>query len=260
MKPHLSIILPSIRSERLVGLYESILKSTSRSFELIICGPYPLPQELQEIRNIKYVKDFGSPVRASNIAATLCEGEVCTWLADDCLLFEGALDKCLDEFHSMNHSPTNVLVAKYFEGQEGSEDRNRVHPDSYFKIIGSPAASPFLPPDWWLFNIGFMYTKFFLEMGGWDSSYEGTWAAHTDLAIRAQSCSAKVKMAQIPLLECDHMPGGTGDHMPIFICQPQHDEPLLHKKYRIPNWNTKKVLLDDWKDAPAVWGRRFGDE
>ena len=75
MKPELSIILPSIRTERLEKLYDSILTSTSRTFELVIVGPYPLPEKLRDLKNVKYVKDFGSPVRASNIAASLCEGE-----------------------------------------------------------------------------------------------------------------------------------------------------------------------------------------
>ena len=71
-KPEVSLILPSILTVRRPALYESILKSTNRDFELIICGPNPLPEELKEKRNVKYVKDYGSPVRASHIAASLC--------------------------------------------------------------------------------------------------------------------------------------------------------------------------------------------
>ena len=155
MTPEISIILPSIRTERLEKLYESILKSTKRSFELIVCGPNQLPDGLKDLRNVKFVKDYGSPVRASNIAASLCEGAVYTWFADDCILFEESLDKCLDEFYAMGDNKKNVLVAKYYEGQEGSDERKTLQPDNYFKISGTPAASPHLPPDWWLFNIAF---------------------------------------------------------------------------------------------------------
>ena len=35
-KPEVSLILPSIRTERLVPLYESICASTKRDFELVI--------------------------------------------------------------------------------------------------------------------------------------------------------------------------------------------------------------------------------
>ena len=149
MKPYLSIILPSIRPHRLVSLYHSITASTSRSFELIICGPYPLPDELRDIKNIKYVKDYGSPVRASNIAASLCEGEVCTWIADDCLLFENALERCIEEFESMGDETTNVLVSKYYEGQDNSVDRSTLQNDNYFKI--HPDFMERFQPMWYLF-------------------------------------------------------------------------------------------------------------
>ena len=260
MRPELSIILPSIRPNRLEALYDSILTSTERTFELIIVGPYPLPEKLSELKNVKYVKDFGSPVRASNIAASLCEGKVYTWFADDCILFENSLDKCLDEYHAMGTDKKNVLVAKYYEGQEGSTERETLQPDSYFRINGTPAGSPYIPDDWWLFNIAFLSAEFFHTLGGWDCSYEGTWASHADMAIRAQYLGANVKMAQVPLFTCDHMPGGTGDHMPIFECQHQHDEPLLQSKFGAPNWSTNvnpRLKIDNWKLAPAVWGRRF---
>jgi len=262
MKPELSIILPSIRTERLEKLYETIVASTTREFELVICGPHALPEKLQSLRNVKYVKDYGSPVRSSNIAASMCEGKVYTWIADDCLLFEGALDRCLEEFYAMGDNKKNVLVAKYYEGQEGSEEREALQPDSYFKLNGTPAASPFISNDWWLFNIAFVYQEFFNFLGGWDCEYEGTWASHADMAIRAQQFGANVKMASVPLFACDHMPGGTGDHMPIFICQHEHDEPLLHERYRDPNWSTKSIRigLDNWKKAPTVWKRRFDNE
>jgi hypothetical protein len=261
-KPEVSLILPSIRTERLPKLYESILTSTKRNFELVICGPNALPEELRDLRNVKYIKDYGSPVRASNIAAGACEGDVYTWLADDCLFFENSLDECLDRFYAMGDAKNNVLVAKYFEGQEGSSERETLQPDSYFKIVNTPAGTAHIPADWWLFNIAFMRADFFNSLGGWDCEYEGTWASHADMAIRAQYLGANVQMAEVPLFVCDHMPGGSGDHMPIFICQHQHDEPLLQSKYSDPNWTINvrpKLKLDNWKKAPTVWERRFNN-
>ncbi len=161
MNPEISLILPSIRTERLEKLYESLLTSTKRSFELIICGPNPLPDSLRDLRHVKYVKDYGSPVRASNIAASLCEGKVYTWLADDCLFFENSLDQCMDEFYNMGTAQNNVLVAKYYEGQEGSQERQTLQPDTYFKLSNTPASSPHIPVEWWLFNIAFMHADFF---------------------------------------------------------------------------------------------------
>ena len=263
MKPELSIILPSIRPERLPKVYSSILNSTKRSFEVIVVGPYPLPAELEQYRNIKYVRDFGSPVRAHNIGLLLCEAPIISWMADDGLMLPGAIDSHMDLMESLGSDEKNIVVAKYYEGEENSIERETLQPDSYFKIINTPAASPFFPADWWIFNVGYMYRKFAYALGGWDASYEGTWVAHTDMAIRAQAVGANVVMAPNPRDVADHMPGSTGDHQPIYECQTFHDVPLINKRYRQPNWqkeNKMTLRIMNWKDVPQVWTRRFKDE
>ena len=263
MKPELSIILPSIRPERLEGLYNSVLESTKRNFEIIIVSPYPLPTELEKYKNIKYVRDFGTPTRAHNIGLLMCEAPIITWIADDGLMFEGAMDKHMDLMESLGPDERNVVVAKYFEGQVGSKERQTLQPDSYFKVINTPAASPFFPVDWWLFNIAYLHRKFAYALGGWDCAYEGTWVAHTDMAIRAQAVGANVVMSDVPRDVADHMPGETGDHQPIYECQTFHDVPLINQRYRRPDWkeaNKMTLRIMNWKDIPQVWERRFKDE
>jgi glycosyltransferase involved in cell wall biosynthesis len=263
MKPDLSIILPSIRPHLLKDVYDSILESTSRHFELIIISPYPLPEDLLEHKNIKYVRDFGSPVRAHNIGLLLCEAMIITWMADDGIMLPNSIDEHMNLMESLGDDEKNVVVTKYYEGQKNSKERDTLQPDSYFKIINTPAASPYLPPDWWIFNVGYMHRKFAYALGGWDCSYEGTWVAHTDMAIRAQAAGANVVMSDHPRDVADHMPGETGDHKPIYECQTFHDEPLIQKRYRRPDWkkaNDIAIRIMNWKDAPAVWERRFKDE
>ena len=263
MKPDLSIILPSIRPNRLPAVYESILNSTSRKFEIIVVGPYPLPPELEQHKNIKYVRDFGSPVRAHNIGLLLCEAQIITWMADDGLMLPGAIDEHLDLLESLGPDEKNVVVAKYYEGEVGSVERQTLQPDSYFKISHTPAASPYFPSDWWIFNIAYMHKKFAYALGGWDASYEGTWVAHTDMAIRAQAVGAKVVMAPGPQAVADHMPGSTGDHQPIYECQTFHDVPLINQRFRRADWkkhNSMTVKIMNWKEVPQVWERRFKNE
>jgi len=259
-KPELSVILPSIRPERLPGFYKSLCESTSLQFELIVVGPNPLPEELLQYRNIKYVRDFGHPTRAQNIALLVAEGEIVTWQADDAIMLPGSIDANMKILREMGGNPLNVVIAKYQEGQVGSTDRDRQHDDSYFKIAAGPAASPYLPPDWWLFNVAFMHRSFLEALGGFNSEFEGTWSSQTDLAIRAQTAGAVVKMSGIPCMICDHMPGTSGDHEPIYNCQTFHDEPLLHAKYRNNEWSRKEsiaVEVMNWKNVETVWTRRF---
>lgn len=260
MNPELSIILPSIRPERLQKVYDSILKSTSAEFELIIISPYPLPESLEKYKNIKYVRDFGNPTRCHNIGLLLCEAEIITWMADDGIMIEGAIDSHLELLKSLGDDKKNIVVTKYYEGQEGSKERETLQPDSYFKIKNTPAYSPYFPEDWWIFNVAYMYKKFAYALGGWDASFEGTWVSHTDMAIRAQMAGANVVMSQIPRDVADHMPGDSGDHKPIYECQTFHDVPAINKKYRRPDWaevNSPAIKIMNWKDAPAVWTRRF---
>ena len=90
-----------------------ILKSTSAEFELIIISPYPLPESLEKYKNIKYVRDFGNPTRCHNIGLLLCEAEIITWMADDGIMIEGAIDSHLELLKSLGDDKKNIVVTKY---------------------------------------------------------------------------------------------------------------------------------------------------
>lgn len=258
-KPTISIILPSIRSENLVSFYNSLCLSCKKyTFELIIVGPYPLPTDLENYKNIKYVRDFGSPNRAQCIAVLLCEGEIVTWQGDDALMEENSIDTHIDMLKNMGSDIRNVVVAKYREGQFGSINRETHHPDQYFMIAYGPAGSPYLQTNWWLFNVAFVYRELLEHLGGFDSRFQGTWSAQTDLAIRAQFFGVNVKMSGIDCMVCDHEPAG--NHKPIEECQNFNDVPLLNSIYRDPNWTkSRNVTVDgfSWKTEESVWSKRF---
>lgn len=256
-KPELSIVLPAIRQDRWDNLYDSILGATKRTFELIICSPLPLTPKLQALPNVKYVKDLGSPTRASNIAAMLAEGELITWIADDATLIPDSLDKNIDFLNEKSKHYKTVVMIKYFEGKNGTE--KAVLPDSYFLLNSSGNASPYIPNDWVLFNHVIMYRAFFDELGGWDNEFEACPMAHNDFAIRAQASGADVHLSPFPCLDCDHMEGDTGDHRPIYLIQTFSDQPKYQKRYRDPNWEERPTRLWflSWKQYPAIWTKRF---
>lgn len=254
-EPEISIILPGIRQYNWDKVYDSILTSTKRSFELIICGPYPLTEKLQNSPNVRYVQDYGSPTRACNIIAELCKGKLITLAADDAVFLPEALDKNIDLLYSMGNNYKNVVVAKYFEGKNGTE--KPFNPDKCYRINWADCTrSQFISNDWWVFNASVMYREFLEELGGWDCSFEGMAMAHIDMAIRAQFLGANVKMSDYPLLDCDH---GQPDHKPIEISQITHDEPLFQSIYRNPEWTKNQMKFDikNWKNSPSVWTRRF---
>ena len=252
-KPDISIIIPGIRNSNWLNVFDSIVSSTKRTFEVIFCGPYLPDIDLACINTFKYIKDLGSPARASQIAAQSAEGKYLMWSADDALFLDDALDKNIDLLESMGNDIGNVVVAKYYEGINGTE--KILQPDDYFKVKGSTwTHSPFVPEHYWLFNVAIMHRMWFETLGGWDCSFEGTFYTHTDLAIRAQSSNSIVKMSDYPLLNCDH---NQSDHFPIENAQINNDKPLYFKKYGNPNWVMKErfIAMDNWKEIESVWKR-----
>lgn len=262
-KVDLSIILPGIRPQNWSKLYLSIAQACTSKWELLICGPEKqFPEGLKLADNVKVIYDKGSPVRASNIAASLAAGKYITWAADDAVYLTHSIDNALEtlvERDEMGDNPKDVVVGKYFEGQNGTT--KALHSDNYFTINGADSTrSPYINNEWYLFNIAFMHTEFFNSLGGWDCKFEACPMAHTDMACRAYNKGAKVRMVNSPILDCDHMPGTTGDHAPIHHAQLGHDEPLFRSRYSDPNWREKNldISLDNWKRVPSVWDRRFG--
>lgn len=253
MKPEISIILPSIRNEKLLGVYTSILDSTKRSFELIIIGPNQLPVELQNKSEIVYISSFASPIVASQIGAELARGEIFLWSADDAIFLPNALDESIELLRSMGDNYKNVVVAKYYEGSEAVKP---LQPDAYFKINNTPwTSSPHAKDDWWIFNVAIMYRKFFEELGGWDTGYQSCPLSHTNLAMRAYIAGANVQMANNPLLNCDH---GQNDHFPIEHSMHEHDSPRYNWQFKGEKINAEIVIpFDSWKDQPEIWTRRF---
>ena len=221
-RPEISIICPSIRPSNLEAVYNSILSSFKRSFGLIIVSPYQLPKELQDKENIKFIRDFGSPGRAQCLGASLAEGLLFKWVADDGIMFPNALDENIKLLYSMGDDYKNVVAMKYLEGTNGTD--KPLQSDDYFKVNGSDwSSSPYIPNNYWLFNEAIMYRSFFEELGGWSTMFDGTWYAHTDLAVRAQFNGAYVKMSDIVISDYGH---NQNDHKPIEIAQTFHDKPI----------------------------------
>lgn len=249
MKPKLSIVLPAIRTHKWEGVYNSI--QLDFPWELIIVSPYDLPQALVK-PNVKYFKDWGSPVRASCIGANLAEGRYLTWAADDGLFFPDTVKKAVNVLDN-DINGRLVVVTKYLEAC------NEVHPDWYYQLTVAYPKTPYIPDNWLIFNTAFMHTDYYQTLGGWDCRFETTAVSHADLAARAQRDGCSTVLLQDPMLNCEHMPGASGDHGPIMYGHIQNDEPLYKSIYGSPDCVSRTHIdVNNWKKAPMVWGRRFG--
>lgn len=259
MKPELSIVCPSIRPHLLLKMYESIFKSTTRSFELVVVSPYALPEELNKFKNIKLIRDFGSPMRCNQLGTLFCEGKyLYPTHSDDAIFIENSLDKNLDLITSLGDNIENVVVCKYSESENYSANE-RFQSDDYYKIVNAyPVNKEYIPKSWYIFNAAIFHKEYFYHLGGWDCIFDVPAMGHADLAIRAQKGGAKVTLSPFPISNVDHMPGTSGDHAPIHYSQILHDTPIFYQKYSGPIDNLQVTIdIMNWKSSETIWLKRF---
>ncbi len=250
----LSVIVPGIRPYNWSKLYYSVYHSfglSERDFEVIFVGPEDIAdgsdKECLQHKNVKYIRDWGSPARCMNIGLTFAVGQYITWAADDGVFLpdaKGMLEVPL---------PTNsVITSKYTEGAG-----NGMHEDWYYRFKTSIKCEGLsVHPEWYILNIGLIPRDLLEIFGGWDGhSYEGTFMSHLDLAARLHQNHINFIMYDKPIFTCSHMPDITGDHAPVHYAQTQHDEAMF--RYLWANNAPRITTLDNWKLAPPVWSRRF---
>lgn len=252
----LSVLVPSIRKENLPKLYNSVKSSFSGDFEFVVIGPYGFPDEMKELPNIKWIEDWGSPIRAQQRGLTEAIGEYISWAADDGEYLPSALDtafKLVD-----NEDYKTVIMGKY---QEGERHDNHMEEDKYYILNnhhGSQAV--FLPDNCWMLNCGILSKKILLELGGWDAKeFNVCPCAYNDLAVRLQKYGCKFIIQQELMFKCTHTPGETGDHGPIHKAQVYLDEPKFKFIWSHPYYSKRLAIdINNWKQAPEKWELRFG--
>lgn len=251
-KPILSILLPAIRPHNWERLYDSIVENIGDyPFELILVGPYQLPQSLEKHRNIKTIRDFGCPSRCMNIAASVAEGKYVTWSADDGVHLNNGFEKALDILENDPEKEKTVVVTKYLEANDN------IQPDDYYLLNKAYPYSQYNGDHWLIFNIAFMHTKFYKELGGCDASLEVGCMTLADLTCRAYKAGANVTgFLREPTAKFDWFPADTGDHKPIFEAQTQHDW-TLYQVYQADINRNIRLDFDNWKLADTIWTRRF---
>lgn len=268
----LSIIIPSIRVEKWGSVIDSVKKACKKhDYEIIFVGPY-YNNIIDDHENIKFVRDFGSPNRCQQIGLLMSEGKYVTWGSDDCLYSEDVIDDCLYE---LINKDLLYLVAGYMEG--GDTAVNNYSIQSCYK------SGKYVDPNWVIFNVAFI-RRDILDEFNFDTQFEVTCIGHTDLACRVQKkYSGRGALLIANIMQCEHMPGISGDHKPVHDAQTFSDEALLFAKYdKDPEYSHEKtdtwiendkdvgkilhlreieklIAWDGWKTSDRIWKRRFSD-
>jgi len=254
----LSVCLAAIRKENWARLYNSVVKSAGEySFEMIFCGPHDeLPPELQGLENVSCVQDYGAPTRAQQISMINAKGRYITWTADDGWFLPDGLSACIKALDD-NPKEKKCVVTQYIEG--GSDGLGDPRSGMYFMNFHEPVRSHFYPNNFLIFNSVVLPTQYFKDLGGFDCRFEACPMAFVDFGARAQLDGIDTALADV-IFECTQFPGTSGDHAPIHHAQLDHDQPLYGKIWRESGRpNRIKIDINNWKESPEVWTRRFGN-
>lgn len=265
----LTVLVPSIHPDKLPMLYKSVEDAFSSTFEFIVIGPYEPPEELMDKGNVRFIKDWGSPIRCQQRGLTVASGNWITWAADDGVYLPRTIDNSfslllkndmfVDGIGRTSIPATHLVMGKYIEGELGNK---HMAGDDYYVLSRHRASfSHYLPPHFLMLNVGIVSRFILLQIGGWDCRFEACPMAYNDLAIRLQNQDNKFIIQDGFMFECSHSPMRSGDHGPIHDAQMENDIPLFQRLYDNKDCvNRVKINLENWRDAPDRWERRFKNE
>ena len=255
---NVSLILPGIRTNNWYNFYQSALEACKEfSFELVIVSPFDLPKELVDLpyKNIKLIKDYGCPSRATQLAVLNAEGEFIYNCVDDGLFFQKSIDYALNYCYRFDYM--DILNMRYREQQGGSG--TQLPFDFWYAWYHDELRLPGIKREWKISLHFLMRKALYLELGGVDCQFEYVNHGAHDLMFRIQELGGKIYDSSIEGLNCEHMPGISGDHKPIHDAQISHDKPIFDFIYQNPNAAKERLHLNlhNWKDSPEIWTRRF---
>lgn len=265
MKPVISIIVPSIRPKYWNIIYPAFQKAAKEnSFEIIVPSPYLLPSKILKKSNVIFIHSYANPTICFMQAAALARGEFIYNVTDDGIIEPNVLDYAVKGFRD-GLTDKDIVNMPYIEGVLSVNDLSLIkEPEPFHPSYWAPYTYPqyrkkAINPKWRMAPHFFMKREYFNKLGGFDCQYEYSNYSLHDLVFRAQYDGGKVYDLPIPAFLCSHLENTTGDHGAIHDCQTGPDTEKFDKLYSRDDAISSRVFLDlnDWKNYPSVWERRF---
>ena len=252
-----SFLVPTIRPNNLPAFMESLEKACKKyTFEVVFISPFDKPDTLSQYENIKWLKDFGTPSRCSQMGLFECDGKLLAHTVDDAIFFENAIDECIDLYNE-KCGKKDVVNMRYIEGPNFSGARV---PDDFWRArFHAPLRLPGVKEEWKISLHHMLDLEYLIELGGYDCRFNHMNFNLHDLMFRIQHDGGVVHDSPNFVTNCDQFVQDTVDHAPIFNSHNQHDLPLFVRLYSDINAveNRVKIDINNWADEPAVWDRRY---
>jgi hypothetical protein len=257
MKYEISVIMPAIRTPNWDYMYHTIEKSCKKSsFELIMCGPFPLTEFLKTKSNVKMIIDNGSPSRCAQRAAIEASGRLLVHCVDDAHFVEDSLDRAVSMYNTIC-GKKDVINLRYTEGENFTGTTLPIN--YWFAHYHPPLRLAGIPNTYKQCCHHIIDREYFLSMGGYDCKFEYQNFNLHDLMFRVQYDNGRIFDSDTTVTNCNFYPEKTGDHGPIVEAYLENDEPYFQELYNDPDILKKrsKISLDNWKQTDKVWKRRF---
>ena len=263
----ITVFLGGIRPFLWSEFYDSVEKSCSRhTFQVIIAGPQQAPDSLITKPNFKFIKDYGGPARAAQLAAKFAEGTLITLGADDGKYDPDALSNAIDTFYE-NEKKANgkdyILGLKYGEG-------GNLMPEPYWTAWHHrPLQLPGIPQDSPMVLNTIMRNKLFEKCGGYDLKNFSTcnWGGHDLYQRLFTKYDVVFSFYDKHVLRCTWTAEDAGvnnDHVPVAMADhyeyPESDYKYFRQKYSSIDPNKNCHQLDkkfSWEDGERFWSKRF---
>lgn len=249
----ISLCLAGIRTHYWRSLYESCKDSCSRySWELVICSPFNLPEDMKDLENVKHFQDYGTQCRATQIALSECSGEIVTFPVDDGIYLPDALNQTIDLLESKRKIDGIVVRYKEGSGYLSNPEFAVSFNESYWEARNHLPGV--LPDNFKIAPMPMFYTEYLKDIGGFDAiTYECCSFACWSLSQRTQLNGSELFLSPVDVVLADNYGSVGKDHSVIFHAHtPDYQKFIESSKNPII-----KIDLDNWKKSPSVWSRRF---
>lgn len=240
VSPKLSIILSGCNPDKWEKLVYT--NGSSEDWEFVIVSSEPMPSRFLGCHRVTYVVDNGSPTKRLCVGAACAKGKYFTWATEDAVFVPEKLDKMVK---LLDQKPDNkrIIVAKVI-------DQNGNVPSDQSIILNKKYVKSSLISDSWVdFNPCMMFSSYYRNLGGFDTSFNLCETSYSDFAIRAQRNGAKVELIQDPLLDYSSMK--SDEDKTLVDIKKSHEMPLYEK---FSNLSDRMVIdLDNWEKDKSDW-------
>jgi hypothetical protein len=247
----LSIIVPGIRTHLWQRFITSVDKSCKEMpHEVVFISPFDLP-ELQTTSEVKHIKSYSSVPVCLQIGTLAAKYPVICHAVDDSVFHKETLSHSYDYFIMSNY---DVVGLTYQENTNlMSAEKWKIKNISEFNNIP-------LDGEWITFVQPMMDKSRFINMGGFDCSFEYSNHCHHDLAFRMWMMGFNIDVVPFTVSYASHMPERTGDHAAIHDAQTGPDEKRFRDKWKEPNTVDLVIDYNNYRQYDVPWIRRFKKE